>query len=73
MGLMQPWRRVKKLEGMDETDGQEMSLPDLPKGTEREEQRREQQQRRRAPHHSPEPLGVVRRQRPWLVPPEVTS
>lgn len=73
MGLMQPWRRVKKLEGMEETDGQEMSLPDLPKGTEREEQRREQQQRRRAPHHSPELLGVVRRQRPWLVPPEVTS
>lgn len=32
MGPKQPWRRVKKLEGMEETDGQEMSLPDLPKG-----------------------------------------
>lgn len=50
-----------------------MSLPDLPKGMEREEQRGGQQQRQRAPHRSPEPLGVVRRQRPWLVPPEVTS
>ena len=33
MGPKQPWRRVKKLEGMEETDGQEMSLPDLPKGS----------------------------------------
>lgn len=57
MDPRQPCRRVKKLEGMEETDGQEMSLPDLPKGTEREEQGGGQQQRRKAPHHSPEPPG----------------
>lgn len=73
MGPKQPWRRVKKLEGMEETNGQEMSLPDLPKGTEREEQLGGQQQRRGLPITLQSPRGVVRRQRPRLGPPEVTS
>lgn len=46
-----------------------MSLPDLPKGMEREEQQR-QQQGAEGSHRSRAPGCVVRRQRPWLVPPE---
>lgn len=36
---MQPWRRLEEVEGMEEGDGhgQEMGMPDLPKGTQREE------------------------------------
>lgn len=32
---MQPWRRLGKVEGMEERDGWEMGMPDLPKGTQR--------------------------------------
>lgn len=38
MGPTQPQIRLKKLEGIEKRNGQEMGLPDLPKGTQREEQ-----------------------------------
>lgn len=34
---MQPWRRLEKVEGMEERGGREMGMPDLPKGTQRED------------------------------------
>lgn len=46
MGPKLPWRRLKTLE---ERAGQEMGLPDLPKGTRREERAGRRQQTERAP------------------------